>query len=98
MGEGPVDAIGPGRRSARDAEAAAGGGDRAAAPASVDWAARAAAAERAVVRRHLRRLGGVVPGTRIGRIRWPRLPPVRALLHVLASRGDAARLPRCRQA
>jgi predicted alpha-1,6-mannanase (GH76 family) len=77
MGEGPVDAIGPGRRSARDAEAAAGGGDRAAAPASVDWAARAAAAERAVVRRHLRRLGGVVPGTRIGRIRWPRVPPAR---------------------
>ena len=30
-------------------------------PASVDWAARAAAAERAVVRRHLRRLGGVRP-------------------------------------
>ena len=43
----------------------------------VDWAARAAAAERAVVRRHLRRLGGIVPGTRIGRIRWPRLPPVK---------------------
>ena len=45
--------------------------------ADVDWAARAGAAERAVVRRHLRRLGGVVPGTRIGRIRWPRLPPVK---------------------
>ena len=43
----------------------------------VDWAARAAAAERAVVRRHLRRLGGIVPGTRIGRVRWPRLPPVK---------------------
>ena len=43
----------------------------------VDWAARAAAAERAVVRRHLRRLGGIVPGTRIGRIRWPRTPPAR---------------------
>lgn len=43
----------------------------------VDWAARAAAAERAVVRRHLRRLAGVIPGTRIGRIRWPRLPPVK---------------------
>jgi predicted alpha-1,6-mannanase (GH76 family) len=43
----------------------------------VDWAARAAAAERAVVRRHLRRLAGIVPGTRIGRIRWPRLPPVK---------------------
>lgn len=40
----------------------------------VDWAARAAAAERAVVGRHLRRLAGVVPGTRIGRIRWPRRP------------------------
>jgi predicted alpha-1,6-mannanase (GH76 family) len=45
--------------------------------ADVDWAARAGAAERAVVRRHLRRLGGIVPGTRIGRIRWPRLPPVK---------------------
>jgi len=43
----------------------------------VDWASRAAAAERAVVRRHLRRLAGVVPGTRIGRIRWPRLPPTK---------------------
>ena len=43
----------------------------------VDWAGRAAAAERAVVRRHLRRLAGIVPGTRIGRIRWPRLPPVK---------------------
>jgi predicted alpha-1,6-mannanase (GH76 family) len=47
------------------------------ATADVDWAARAAAAERAVVRRHLRRLAGVVPGTRIGRIRWPRLPPAK---------------------
>ncbi len=45
--------------------------------ADVDWAARAGTAERAIVRRHLRRLGGVVPGTRIGRIRWPRLPPVK---------------------
>ena len=45
--------------------------------ADVDWAARAGSAERAIVRRHLRRLGGVVPGTRIGRIRWPRLPPVK---------------------
>ena len=44
---------------------------------SVDWAARAAAAEHAVVRRHLRPLGGVLPGTRIGRIRWPRVAPVR---------------------
>jgi hypothetical protein len=45
--------------------------------ADVDWAARAGTAERAIVRRHLRRLGGVIPGTRIGRIRWPRLPPVK---------------------
>jgi len=44
---------------------------------SVDWAARAAAAEQAVVGRYLRRLGGIVPGTRIGRIRWPRVPPVK---------------------
>ncbi len=45
--------------------------------APVDWAARAAAAEQAVVRRHLRRLGGVVPGTRIGRVRGPRAAPMR---------------------
>src|SRR3954449_7234711 len=44
---------------------------------SVHWAARAAAAGAAVVRRHLRPLGGVLPGTRIGRIRWPRVAPVR---------------------
>jgi predicted alpha-1,6-mannanase (GH76 family) len=43
----------------------------------IDWAARAAAAEHAVVRRYVRRLGGVVPGTRIGRIRWPRPVPIR---------------------
>jgi predicted alpha-1,6-mannanase (GH76 family) len=69
MVEGPVDAPGPGRSSAHDF----GPADA----ASVDWAARAAVAERAVVRRHLRRLGGIVPGTRIGRIRWPRVPPAR---------------------
>jgi predicted alpha-1,6-mannanase (GH76 family) len=69
MVEGPVDAPGPGRSSAHDS----GPVDA----ASVDWAARAAVTERAVVRRHLRRLGGIVPGTRIGRIRWPRVPPVR---------------------
>jgi predicted alpha-1,6-mannanase (GH76 family) len=71
MGEGPVGSAGP-----------AGGGRESGERASVgrtpvDWAARAAAAERAVVRRHLRRLGGVLPGTRIGRIRWPRLPPAK---------------------
>ena len=42
------------------------------AASDVDWSERAGIAERAVVRRHLRRLGGVVPGTRIGRVRWPR--------------------------
>jgi predicted alpha-1,6-mannanase (GH76 family) len=69
MVEGPVDAPGPGRGSAHDS--------RSADAASVDWAARAAVAERAVVRRHLRRLCGIFPGTRIGRIRWPRVPPAR---------------------
>ena len=58
-------------------EAARRWADRAVDRAAVDWAARAAAAERAVVRRYLRRLGGVVPGTRIGRVRWPRVPPAR---------------------
>ncbi|WP_214368371.1 glycoside hydrolase family 76 protein [Pseudonocardia sp. H11422] len=41
------------------------------------WADRAAAVERAVTGRHLRRLAGVLPGTRIGRIRWPRPTPIR---------------------
>jgi predicted alpha-1,6-mannanase (GH76 family) len=45
------------------------------AAADVDWSERAGIAERAVVRRHLRRLGSVVPGTRIGRIGWPRRVP-----------------------
>lgn len=45
------------------------------AAASVDWSERAGVAERAVLRRHLRRIGGVVPGTRIGRVRWPRRHP-----------------------
>jgi predicted alpha-1,6-mannanase (GH76 family) len=62
MVEGPVEASGPaGRHRA----------------SGVDWAARAAAAERAVTGRHLRRLGGMVPGTRLGRVRWPRVPPTR---------------------
>ena len=43
--------------------------------ADADWRERAGSAERAVVRRHLRRVGGVLPGTRIGRVRWPRRPP-----------------------
>lgn len=38
----------------------------------VDWADRAAVAERVITRRYLRRLAGLVPGTRIGRVRWPR--------------------------
>jgi predicted alpha-1,6-mannanase (GH76 family) len=45
------------------------------AAADVDWRERAGIAERAVVRRHLRRVGGVLPGTRIGRVRWPRRAP-----------------------
>jgi predicted alpha-1,6-mannanase (GH76 family) len=48
--------------------------DRVAA-AGVDWSERAGIAERAIVRRHLRRIGGIVPGTRIGRVRWPRRVP-----------------------
>ena len=43
--------------------------------ADVDWAGRAAAAERAVVRRHVRPIAGVLPGTRIGRVCWPRRLP-----------------------
>jgi predicted alpha-1,6-mannanase (GH76 family) len=43
-----------------------------AAAADVDWRERAGIAERAVVRRHVCRIGGVLPGTRIGRVRWPR--------------------------
>jgi predicted alpha-1,6-mannanase (GH76 family) len=46
------------------------------AAAEIDWAERAGVAERAILRRHLRRLGGAVPGTRIGRIQWPRRHPV----------------------
>jgi predicted alpha-1,6-mannanase (GH76 family) len=42
------------------------------AAADVDWRERAGIAERAVVRRHVRRVGGVLPGTRIGRVHWPR--------------------------
>jgi predicted alpha-1,6-mannanase (GH76 family) len=45
------------------------------AAADVDWRERAGIAERAVVRRHLRRVGGLLPGTRIGRVRWPRRAP-----------------------
>lgn len=41
----------------------------------VDWAGRAATAERAVVRRHVRPIAGVLPGTRIGRVHWPRVLP-----------------------
>jgi predicted alpha-1,6-mannanase (GH76 family) len=45
------------------------------AAAEVDWSERADIAEQAVVRRHLRRVARVVPGTRIGRVRWPRALP-----------------------
>jgi predicted alpha-1,6-mannanase (GH76 family) len=82
MVEGPVEASEPAGGSAGDAGSTAGRHragdlDRPSGAAVVDWAARAAAAERAVTRRHLRRLGGVVPGTRLGRVRWPRVPPIR---------------------
>lgn len=45
------------------------------AASDVDWSRRAGLAERAILRRHLRRIGGVLPGTRIGRVRWPRRVP-----------------------
>ncbi|RZT89099.1 putative alpha-1,6-mannanase (GH76 family) [Pseudonocardia sediminis] len=41
------------------------------------WADRAAAAERAVAGRFVRRFGGIVPGTAIGRVSWPRRWPIR---------------------
>jgi predicted alpha-1,6-mannanase (GH76 family) len=85
MVDGPVNEPGSGSGDADDGGSAADGvarsravgPDRAARAAEADWAARAAAAERAVTRHHVRRLGGIVPGTRIGRIRWPRVPPAR---------------------
>jgi predicted alpha-1,6-mannanase (GH76 family) len=39
---------------------------------SGDWADRAETVEDTIRRRFVRRLAGVVPGTRIGRVRWPR--------------------------
>ena len=39
---------------------------------SGDWAGRAGTVEEVIRRRFVRRLAGVVPGTRIGRVRWPR--------------------------
>jgi predicted alpha-1,6-mannanase (GH76 family) len=39
---------------------------------SGDWAGRAGTVEEMIRRRFVRRLAGVVPGTRIGRVRWPR--------------------------
>lgn len=47
----------------------------AASDSDVVWSEQAGIAERAVVARYLRRLGGIVPGTRIGRVRWPRRVP-----------------------
>ena len=44
---------------------------------SGDWAGRAGTVEEAIRRRFVRRLAGVVPGTRIGRVRWPRPLPIR---------------------
>jgi predicted alpha-1,6-mannanase (GH76 family) len=49
------------------------------AAAEVDWAERAGIAERAILRRHLRRIAGVLPGTRIGRVAWPRRVPASPL-------------------
>ncbi len=43
--------------------------------ATVDWSERAGIVERTISRRHLRRVAAVVPGTRIGRVRWPRHAP-----------------------
>ena len=40
--------------------------------AAVDWWDRAGVVEGVIRRRYLRHLLGVVPGTRIGRVRWPR--------------------------
>lgn len=40
--------------------------------AGVDWSERAATAERAVVRRHLRPVAGVLVGTAVAGERWPR--------------------------
>jgi predicted alpha-1,6-mannanase (GH76 family) len=42
-----------------------------------EWAARAAATEDALRRRFVRRLAGVLPATRIGRVTWPRPPLAR---------------------
>jgi predicted alpha-1,6-mannanase (GH76 family) len=39
---------------------------------SGDWAGRAGTVEDVIRRRFVRRLAGAVPGTRIGRVRWPR--------------------------
>ena len=56
---------------------------------SGDWAGRAATVEDTIRRRFVRRLAGVVPGTRIGRVRWPRpLPPARG-------RGTTGGRPTC---
>jgi hypothetical protein len=44
---------------------------------AVVWSGRAGVAEGVIRRRFLRRLSGVVPGTRIGRVRWPRPLPAR---------------------
>jgi predicted alpha-1,6-mannanase (GH76 family) len=73
MVEGPVEPSGAAGGGAGDIDRTAGAFD----VSGVDWSARAATAERAVIRRHLRRLGGVVPGTSLGRVRWPRVPPTR---------------------
>lgn len=42
-----------------------------------DWAHRAATVERTVIARYLRHVGGWLPGTCLGRVRWPRPFPER---------------------
>src|SRR3954447_19088726 len=44
---------------------------------AAEWADRAELVEEVIRRRFLRRLFGFVPGTRIGRVRWPRPVPIR---------------------
>jgi predicted alpha-1,6-mannanase (GH76 family) len=74
--------------------------------ADIMWSERASSAERAIVRRHLRPVAGVLPGTRIGRVHWPRRIPSRPFpwhywwqAHLLDCLVDAQlRAPRPRRA
>ena len=60
---------------------------------SGDWAGRAGTVEEVIRRRFVRRLAGVVPGTRIGRVRWPRPLPIRPWPWQLLVAGPPAGLP-----